>query len=87
MEKLLKELLFDDHEIEWLLIDLDSIGYSKVERIISILIKSGCSSDYIKEILFNHKRIFDLDLERINYTIEAILSNGDIIEETLLELV
>lgn len=87
MEELLKVLDCDLDEIEWIMNDLKDENITKIENIIKILLKNQCNKDFIKEVIFNHKRLFKLDLERINYIIEAILSNGDIIEETLLELV
>ena len=87
MVTLLKKINLDHEEIEWLNDYLLDIGVSKVENFINLLIDKGCHYDFIKEILFNHREVIKIDLERISYIIEAILSNGDIIEETLLELV
>ena len=87
MEDLLRVLGCDPDEIEWILKDFKDKNIATVESALNLLIRYQCDKDFVKYIIFNHKSIFDMDLERIEYIIEAILSNGDIIEETLLELV
>ena len=87
MQDLLKTISCDPDEIEWLLKDIRVEDEKNAENIIKLLLKYNCDKEFIKNIIFNHKRLFEMDLERITYIIEAILSNGDIIEEMLLELV
>ena len=87
MEEISKLLHLDNEEINWLYKDLEEIGFYNILKIINLLIKNGVDVVFIKEILFNQQRVLKMDYERIEYIIDSIIANDDIIEETLLELV
>ena len=86
MEELLKELKFDREEINYLLNDLKEYSYYNVVSIVELLKKYNCHIDFIKEICMNRADIFLIDKDRLEYILDAIVASGDIIEETLFEL-
>ena len=57
-----------------------------LETKINIFKKYGCSNEFIREILINKISIFKIDEERLKYIFDAIVSNHDIIEETILDI-
>lgn len=87
MKDLLKELSFDMEEIEIFNKEFQNIPSFQIELIIRLLKKYGCHKEFIKHILINRKDLFLVDATRLEYIMEAIVANGDIIEETLLEIV
>ena len=59
----------------------------KFIRVIAILKEYKCNIDFIKWIIINKKEIFEMDIDRLEYILDAISSNNDIIEETLLDII
>lgn len=64
-----------------------SVGVHKIISIIDLLKMYNCNNDFIKECLLTKTNIFAYELERLSYVLESIISNGDMIEEVLLEII
>lgn len=87
MLTIFNELSFDKEDIETLREIYKDFSDVLIQRIINVLAKYGCSIDYIKHLLLNNKNLFLMDVDRLQYLLEAIVSNGDTIEEVLLEII
>lgn len=86
MEELLLGIGFDKEDIDDL---IDSINDNKILGFndkINVFKYYGCSNSFIKEIIMNRIDIFKIEQERLKYIFDAIISNNDIIEETILEI-
>jgi hypothetical protein len=87
MKELLVDIGFTLEEIEGIKPKLEIIGQYKVESIVFVLKRYGCSNLFIKEIINKRIDILDLDKDILSYTLEAITSNGDLIEDVLLDII
>ena len=86
MKMILETLDLDYEQKEQLQNKLDKIGVAKVEKFVYLLNKYRCDISFIREIVLNSEDILTMDSEKLEYTIEAIVANDDIIEETLLDI-
>ena len=86
MREIFINLGFDNEELEDLLIKYEYIGVYKLEKIILLLSRYGCNKIFLKELIINRTKVFEYDVDQLEYILDAIVSNGDCIEETLLEI-
>lgn len=86
MEQLFLEMGFDKEDIEALVSMYCHVGKYKMETIIYILKDYGCSKAYIKDLIIHKVSVFEYDKDQLVYLLEAILSNGDLIEDTLTDI-
>ena len=86
IEKLLLSIGVDMEDIIDKKSYLDEIGIHKIEAIIQILKKYHCHNVFIKECLLYRNKIVMYDIEQLAYILESIVSNGDMVEDVLLEI-
>ena len=86
MEELLLSIGMDMEEIIDKRTFYSSIGIYKISAIINLLKRYNCSNEFIKECLLNSK-IVTYQMDKLSYILDSIVSNGDMIEEILLEIV
>lgn len=86
MQNILFQIGFDKEDIESIEVSINSNEIINLETKINIFKKYGCSNEFIREILINKISIFKIDEERLKYIFDAIVSNHDIIEETILDI-
>ena len=87
MEDVLLSLGFDKEDINGLLYELDKYNSYILKRNIDSLLRYNCDNGFIKYIVSNRSDVLSMDCDRLTYILDAIISNNDIIEETLLDLV
>lgn len=87
MKETLKLLNFDAEEIEKITMSLSNVTLLQFNQIINLFYKYKCDKNFIKEVIISRKDIFEYDVIRLEYIFDAIISNNDIIEETLLEII
>lgn len=87
MEELLISIGFFKEDIDSILNVCDDINEYKISRVILLLKKYKCDNNFIREIILNKKNIFEMDLDKLEFSLEAIVSNGDTVEEILGELI
>lgn len=87
MKKTLKSLNFDAEEIDEITFSLSNVTLLQFNQILNLFYKYKCDRNFIKEVILSRKDIFEYDVMRLEYIFDAIISNNDIIEETLLEII
>jgi len=87
MKELLMDINLSIEEIEMLKDNLENIGCYKLEKVINVFKQNHCSNNFIRELIINRQEVFDMDIDRIILLIEAILANGDLIDEVFFELI
>ena len=87
MEDILLSLGFDKEDINSLLFELDKYNTHVLRKNIDSLLRYNCNSGFIRYIVSNRNDVLSMDCDRFIYILDAIISNNDIIEETLLDLV
>ena len=87
MKEILINIGFDLEDIDFLLEKLQTFGKYKVEKIVNLLTRYGCSKIFIKEIIINKNYIFSYDVDQLEYKLEAIVSNGELVEEVILDII
>lgn len=87
MKDILFDLGFDLDDLDEIISKLEEFGKYKVESFIGVLKNYGCTNFYIRDVIKKRLDIFILDKDRLVYTLEAIISNGDLIEEVLLDII
>jgi hypothetical protein len=76
---------FDVNEIE--AIDKERINTYNLEKFILLMKKYNCKNAYIRDLILNYSNILEVELDVLEYKLEAIVSNGDIIDEVLMDLI
>ena len=76
---------FDVNEIEAM--DKEKINIYNLEKFILLMKKYNCKNAYIKDLILNYSNILEVELDVLEYKLEAIVSNGDIIDEVLIDLI
>ena len=87
----MKEMLlaFDFDIVEATLIENEflNMGVYNISAYVILFNKYRLNKFFIKEIILKRKDLFLMDKDRLEYVFDAIISNGDIIEETLLDII
>ena len=86
MVGLLLELGFDKEEIDSILSTIDITYENNIKNIVYMLKRYGCNISFIREIFKNRIDVFYKDKDVLQYKLEAILANGDIIEDIFLDI-
>ena len=87
MKNILVDLGFDAEDVDLFIGRLESYGKHKVEKIISLLYKYGCTKFFVKQLMSENVSVFSLDADMLEFKLEAIISNGDLIEDVLLDVI
>ena len=87
MKELLLGLGFDLEDIDGLLPVLNDIGVYRIERVVSLLNRYYCDACFIRDVVVNNRELFLMDFDRLEYILEAISSNGELVEDVLLTII
>ena len=55
--------------------------------LVNLFKKYNCNNLFIKEILINYLDKINCDIDELEYKLEAIVSNGDNIDEVLIDII
>lgn len=56
-------------------------------KLVALFKKYNCSDLFIKEILINYLSKINYDIDQLEYKLESIVSNGDNIDEVLIDII
>lgn len=87
MKDVLLSLGFSIEEIETFKEKNDEINELYLVSFVNLLRRYNCKNLFIKEILINKLQKLKLGIDELEYKLEAIVSNGDNIDEVLIDII